>query len=344
MKVATSLADADISRPTIVSIGNFDGLHLGHQEILKTVTRRSKELGLRSLAMTFSPHPVRFLAPGRPLRLISTLEQKLRLIENAGIDIVFVAEFDATFSRLSPEEFIETYLIQGFKARSVCVGGNFNFGYRGSGTINTLRKFRQYFEIIEVPPVRVRGTLVSSSAIRQLVSDGAVARACRLLGRWIEIEGRMVPGAGRGRRMHTPTLNMESENELIPKIGVYVSRISLDGGPFMDAVTNVGVRPTFNESNLTVETFVLNTTPSSAAGQARLQFLHRLRDEIKFPSPEALQQQIACDVTRAEKFFRILASPSRRGRPPAKREPDRAKPQGAKREPDRAKPQGKSAG
>ena len=99
MKVATSLADADISRPTIVSIGNFDGLHLGHQEILKTVTRRSKELGLRSLAMTFSPHPVRFLAPGRPLRLISTLEQKLRLIENAGIDIVFVAEFDATFSR-----------------------------------------------------------------------------------------------------------------------------------------------------------------------------------------------------------------------------------------------------
>ncbi|PYS11721.1 MAG: hypothetical protein DMG15_17040 [Acidobacteria bacterium] len=335
MKVATSLADADISRPTIVSIGNFDGLHLGHQEILKTVTRRSKELGLRSLAMTFSPHPVRFLAPGRPLRLISTLEQKLRLIENAGIDIVFVAEFDATFSRLSPEEFIETYLIQGFKARSVCVGGNFNFGYRGSGTINTLRKFRKYFEIIrkyfeiiEVPPVRVRGTLVSSSAIRQLVSDGAVSRACRLLGRWIEIEGRMVPGAGRGRRMHTPTLNMESENELIPKIGVYVSRISLDGGPFMDAVTNVGVRPTFNESNLTVETFVLNTTPSSAAGQARLQFLHRLRDEIKFPSPEALQQQIACDVTRAEKFFRILASPSRRGRPPAKREPDRAKPQG----------------
>src|SRR5262245_35879018 len=136
MKVAMSLADADISHPTIVSIGNFDGLHLGHQEILKTVVERSKELGLRSLAMTFSPHPVRFLAPDLPLRLISTLEQKLHLIENLGIDIAFVAQFDTAFSHLSPENFIERYLMHGFKARSVCVGGNFNFGYRGSGTIN----------------------------------------------------------------------------------------------------------------------------------------------------------------------------------------------------------------
>ncbi len=116
MKVATSLADADISHPTIVSIGNFDGLHLGHQEILKMVLKRSKELGLQSLAMTFSPHPIRVLAPDRPLRLISTLEQKLRLIEKAGIDMVFVAQFDQAFSRLSPEEFIQKYLIQTFKA------------------------------------------------------------------------------------------------------------------------------------------------------------------------------------------------------------------------------------
>ena len=326
MKVATSLSDADISHPTIVSIGNFDGLHLGHLEILKMVLKRSKELGLQSLAMTFSPHPIRVLAPHRPLRLISTLEQKLRLIEKAGIDMVFVAQFDQAFSRLSPEEFIQKYLIQTFKAHSVCVGGNFNFGYRGSGTISTLREFRRHFEIIEVPPVRVRGTLVSSSAIRQLVSDGAVSRACRLLGRWIEVEGRIVAGAGRGRTMRVPTLNLEPENELIPKIGVYVSRISLDGSPFMDAVTNIGVRPTFNESNLTIETFLLNAAPP-AAGRARLQLLHWLRDEMKFPSPEALREQIVLDVTRAQRFFRILASPSGRGRPPAKREPDRAQPQ-----------------
>jgi len=306
MKVETSLGDADVSHPSVVSIGNFDGLHLGHKEILKTVAKRSRELGLRSVAMTFSPHPIRVLAPNRPLRLISTADQKTRLIENAGIDMLFIAHFDTAFSRLSPEDFVEKYLIQGLKARSVCVGGNFNFGYRGSGTIETLRRFREQFEIIEVPPVRMRGMLASSSTIRQLVADGAVSRACRLLGRWIEIEGKLVSGAGRGRTMHVPTLNLESENELIPKMGVYVTRISLDDGSSMDAVTNIGVRPTFNESNLTIETFVLNKAVPAGAERARLAFLHRLRDEIKFASAEALRQQIAVDVQRAEKFFRML--------------------------------------
>src|SRR6266446_1970322 len=230
MKVATSLGDADVSHPSVVSIGNFDGLHLGHKEILRTVAKRSRELGLRPVAMTFSPHPIRVLAPHRPLCLISTADQKIRLIENAGIDLLFIAHFDTAFSRLSPEDFVEKYLIQRLKARSVCVGGNFNFGYRGSGTIETLRRFHQQFDIIEVPPVRVRGMLASSSAVRQLVADGAVSRACRLLGRWIEIEGKLVSGAGRGRTTQVPTVNLQSDNELIPEIGVYVSRISLDGG------------------------------------------------------------------------------------------------------------------
>src|SRR5436190_2207326 len=317
MKVETSLADADVSHPSVVSIGNFDGLHLGHKQILRTVASRSGELGLRSVAMTFSPHPLRVLAPHRPLRLISTPDQKVRLIENAGIDILFIAQFDAAFSRLSPEDFIQKYLIQRLQARSVCVGGNFTFGYRGSGTIDTLRRFHQQFEIIEVPPVRVRGVLASSSTIRQLVADGAVSRACHFLGRWIEIEGRLVSGAGRGRTMQVPTLNLDSENELIPKMGVYVTRISLDGAPFMDAVTNIGVRPTFNEQNLTIETFVLNAHVPPNAEKARLAFLHRLRDEIKFASPEGLRQQIAVDVRRAEKFFRMLAPPSGKRPPPA---------------------------
>src|SRR5713226_4522599 len=138
MKVATSLTDVDVSHPSVVSIGNFDGLHLGHQEILKTVVKNAKELGLRSVAMTFSPHPMRVLAPQRPLRLISTVEQKIRLLEKAGIDLIFLAHFDSAFSELSPEDFIDKYLIHGLRARSVCVGHNFNFGYRGMGTIDTL--------------------------------------------------------------------------------------------------------------------------------------------------------------------------------------------------------------
>ncbi len=306
MKVVTSLSDVEVGQPFVVSIGNFDGLHLGHREILNSVVERARELGVRSLAMTFSPHPIRVLAPARAPRLISTLDQKIRLIESCGIDVLFLARFDEAFSRLSAEDFIQRYLIGGFRAGTVCVGGNFNFGYRQSGTIQTLKEFKDEFEIIEVPPVRVRGMLASSSRIRELVSAGHVSRACRLLGRWLEIEGALVTGAGRGRTMSVPTLNLKPENELIPKNGVYISRISLDGRPFLDSVTNVGVRPTFGETERTVETFVLNGTVPDNARTARLDFLWRLRDEMKFESVDMLRAQIGHDVRRAGQFFRLM--------------------------------------
>ena len=306
MKVATSLADADISHKSVVSIGNFDGVHLGHQAILKRVVMRARELGLLAVAMTFSPHPIRYLAPARSPRLISTLEQKIQLIEALGIDLLFIAEFDEAFSRLSPEEFIDKYLVHGLTAQAVCVGGNFNFGYRQRGTIQTLREFRSQLEIIEVPAVAVRGIVASSSRIRELVASSQVSRACRLLGRWIQIEGRVVSGAGRGRTMKVPTLNLVSENELVPGNGVYITRISLDGGEFMNAVTNIGVRPTFNETAVTIETFVLDDEVPADAVQGSIDFLHRLRDEKKFSSADELRHQIGLDVYSAQKFFRRL--------------------------------------
>jgi riboflavin kinase/FMN adenylyltransferase len=306
MKVITSLPDEDLSQPSVVSIGNFDGFHLGHREILKTVVQRSRELGCRSIAMTFSPHPVRFLAPARAPKLISTLDQKIRLIKSSGVDFFFIAQFDEVFSRLSPQDFIQRYLIEGLKARTVCLGSNFNFGYRQSGTVETMRQFRPALEVIEVSTVRVRGTLVSSSHIRELVKAGSVSRACRLLGRWVQIEGAIVPGAGRGKSLATPTLNLKPQNELLPGKGVYVTRISLDGLPFLDGVTNVGVRPTFGENQLTVETFVLNDSVPVDAAFASLDFLYRIRDEMKFDSAETLRKQIAKDVLSTEKFFRLL--------------------------------------
>ena len=306
MKVATSLADADISHKSVVSIGNFDGVHLGHQAILKRVVMRARELGLQAVAMTFSPHPIRYLAPARSPRLISTLEQKIQLIEALGIDLLFIAKFDEAFSRLSPEEFINKYLVHGLTAQAVCVGGNFNFGYRQRGTIQTLREFRSQLEIIEVPAVAVRGIVASSSRIRELVASGQVSRACRLLGRWIQIEGRVVSGAGRGRTMKVPTLNLVPDNELVPGNGVYITRISLDGGEFMNAVTNIGVRPTFNETAVTIETFVLGDKVPANAVQGSIDFLHRLRDEKKFSSADELRNQIGLDVYSAQKFFRRL--------------------------------------
>jgi len=304
MKVVRSLPDTRTA--SVVSIGNFDGLHLGHRRILETVARRAGTLGLQSVAMTFSPHPIRFLAPDRAPRMISTLDQKIALIESTGIDVLFIANFDRPFSRLSPEEFIQHYLIEGLRTRSVCVGGNFNFGFQQRGTIETLRQFNSNFEIIEVPPVRVRGAVVSSTLTRRLVSAGNVSRAGRLLGRWVEIQGKIVSGAGRGRTMKIPTLNLEPENELIPNGGVYITRIALDGGSLRDAVTNIGTRPTFNETSQTIETFVLNAPVPEEVSEARLAFLYRLRDEKKFDSPEELRAQIAVDVRRAQQFFRML--------------------------------------
>lgn len=306
MRVVSSLSDADVPEASVVSIGNFDGLHLGHREILKTVVRRARELGVKSVAMSFSPHPVRFLAPGHAPKLISTLEQKIRLIENAGMDVLFLVHFDAAFSKLSPSDFVKQYLIDGLKARAICVGNNFNFGHRQQGTIETLKEFSSRLEIIEVPPVRVRGTLASSSRVRTLISAGAVSRACRLLGRWVELEGKLVGGEGRGRSVTVPTLNLKSVNELIPKMGVYITRISLDCRPCMDSVTNIGVRPTFGENDLTIETFVLHDPVPADASSARLDFLRRLRDEVRFESPEALRTQITTDVERAQKFFHLL--------------------------------------
>lgn len=306
MKLVTALTDVELWQPSVVSIGNFDGLHLGHREILKTVVARARDLGVRPVAMTFSPHPIRFLAPNRAPKLISTLDQRIRLIENAGIDLLFLANFDEAFSRLSPEEFIRRYLIEAFQTRSVCVGNNFNFGYRQGGTIETLRKWAGQFEVIEIPPVRVRGMIVSSTGIRDLVEKGFVSRACRLLGRWIQVEGPLVSGAGRGKSVTVPTLNLKSENELLPKIGVYVTRVSLDGQPFQEAVTNIGVRPTFGAGDLTVETFVLSNVAPPSASSARLEFLRRLRDEVKFESAIALRRQISADVAQALRFFRSL--------------------------------------
>jgi riboflavin kinase/FMN adenylyltransferase len=308
MKVATSLADADVSHSSVVSIGNFDGLHLGHRQILKTVVERAHQLDALAAAMTFSPHPTHFFAPEHAPPLISTLEQKIDLMGDTGIDLLFIARFDHTFSRLSPEHFVREYLIEGLKAQAVCVGGNFNFGYRQRGTVQTLREFQPHFEVIEMLPVRVRGTIVSSSRIRELTAAGEVSAACRLLGRWLQIEGNVVPGAGRGRAMVVPTINLEPDNELIPKIGVYVTRISLDSGPFLNAVTNIGFRPTFAETSLTIETFVLDEPVPEHSTKASLEFLYRLRDERKFESPDELRGQIALDVQRAQKFFRLLAN------------------------------------
>jgi len=311
MKVVSSLSEASsvlAGSGCVLSIGNFDGLHLGHQTILQTVVRHARELGLPAVAMTFEPHPIQVLAPDKAPKRISTKERKVRMIAESGIDLLFVARFDRDFSTLSPNAFVRQYLVNGLHIRAICVGANFSFGHRQDGNLETLRQWAREFEVVEIPPVSVRTLPASSTQVRKTVQDGDVSLASRLLGRWFEIEGRIVSGAGRGRQVTVPTLNLAPENELLPKRGVYVTRISLDDAGYLDSVTNIGVRPTFSETSLSIETFVLDGLVPLNAARARVQFLHRIRDEMRFDSAGLLAEQIGRDVRTAAKFFRLLGN------------------------------------
>lgn len=308
MKVLSGLPDGAASSPCALTIGNFDGLHLGHQFILSTVVEQARMLDLRPVVLTFDPHPVRILAPEHAPKLIATTEQKLRLMEAMGIEVVVTVRFDEQFAALTPDAFIEKYLVDGLQTKVLCVGSNFTFGHDQRGNIETLRSWRHKFDVVEIGAVMARGAVVSSTQIRQFIQEGQVSRACRFLGRWFETEGHIVEGAGRGRNVTVPTLNLEADNELIPRRGVYITRIALDSGYFQDAITNIGVRPTFGDSRETIETFVLRN-PSLAgpvAQSARVQFLRRVRDERKFDSPESLRAQIGRDIEIAAHYFRRL--------------------------------------
>jgi riboflavin kinase/FMN adenylyltransferase len=246
---------------------------------------------------------------------ISTLGQRIRLIENAGVDVLVIQEFDKAFSSLSPDAFISTYLVNGLKARLLCVGHNFRFGNQHKGNIDTLRGWTPGFEVIEVPQVSLGGHMVSSSRVRQCLTGGDVSLARRFLGQCYEIEGDVVSGTGRGSRETVPTLNMRPNNELLPKNGVYCTRVRLAGSdstecPWANALTNIGTRPTFGGENVTVETYVLDKAIPPQPGEIALRFLRRLRDEQRFENADALKVQIDQDAVLARRFFQRLDASS----------------------------------
>lgn len=304
MKVAYSLAEAEIDGNSVVTIGNFDGLHKGHSAILERARNHAQTLGTTSVAITFNPHPVRVLAPDRAPPLISTLNQRIQLIAATGIDLLLVQEFNSDFSKLSPEEFVQNYLINHFQSEAVCVGKNFRFGHRHAGNVDKLDEWQESYEVIAVPAVEASGGFVSSSRIRTALSAGDLRSARKMLGRCYEIEGNVVSGTGRGKNETVPTINIDSLNDLILRDGVYVTRIELDGQSSFKAVTNIGTCPTFAGKKRTIETHVLDTSISFNTKFARLRFLNRLRDEKQFPDALVLMAQIQEDTEHARKFFR----------------------------------------
>ena len=292
---------------SVVTIGNFDGVHLAHQELLRKVVESAHAAGAISAAITFHPHPSKILAPERAPKLLTSLPQKTRLIEKLGIDLLFVLPFTNELSRLTPAEFVRDILGGQLRPHSVYVGPNFRFGHRQSGDVKLLAELgRQHgFGVKVLPMLEIRGQRVSSSRVRELLATGRVTAAGRILGRPYSSVGAIVPGLGVGKKQTVPTLNLGPVEEQLPGTGVYITRTRL-GGVLHESVTNVGYKPTFGKHQLTVESFLLNFAGEISETEMEVEYLYRLRDEMKFPDPVTLKTQIQKDARRAGRYFRLL--------------------------------------
>ena len=298
--------------PALVSVGNFDGVHRAHRFVLDEIVRRAKAGSAQSVVVTFEPHPSRILRPDHDLKLLTPLPEKLRLLEATGIDAVLLLPFSRDLSLMTPHQFAHEILKKRLHAREVHEGYNFRFGHKAAGNIEMLRELgkdkEMGFEVHDYPEMRLRGERVSSSHIRKLLAEGRVSRARHLLARPFSILSTAGRGRGYGAKYTVPTINLAHYEELVPKDGVYITRTRIGSGhknECFDSVTNVGNRPTFGADSFAIETHLLNFHPLelSAETEVELHFLDRLRDEIKFPSVEALKEQIGRDVRQGQEVF-----------------------------------------
>lgn len=309
MKIFHGTENANILKPVVLTLGVFDGLHLGHQEIMKTVVRRAKAIGAVPTAITFDPHPRAILHPESAPPMLQTLDQRLANFEVLGIEQAIVVRFDREFAATEAEDFIREIIHDRLHTREVHLGQDFAFGRGRRGNIELLQKMGAGlgFTADEVPAVRLRGQRISSSAIREMLAAGKVNLARRMLGRPYGVEGVIERGARRGHTIGFPTANLRPHNRVIPRFGVYATATLLDG-VWRRSVTNIGIRPTFEtDAPPSIETYIFDFDGDIYGDVIRVRFLHRIRDERKFAGIEELKAQIAKDVRRAENFF------SRRG-------------------------------
>jgi len=297
--------------PAVVSVGNFDGVHIAHRAVVRHMVERAHMIGGKAVAVTFDPHPLRILRPDSAPKLLSPLEVKLQLLGKTGVDAVLVLPFTRDLSLMSAHDFARRVLVNALHAREVHEGYNFHFGHKAEGNVETLAAFGREmgFGVHTYSEELLRGHHVSSSEIRRLVSAGRIDRARPLLGRPFSIISNPGRGRGYGTRYTVPTVNLARYDELVPANGVYITRLRINGECF-DAVTNVGVRPTFGPDSFAIESHLLNFHPIELLAQTEVEliFLKRLRDERKFESVDALKEQIGRDVARAQRFFRRLKS------------------------------------
>jgi len=298
MKVIRSVQD--IQKPLhnpVMTIGNFDGVHRGHKVLFRRVVDWAKKLGGQSVVMTFDPHPLQVLAPSRGPDFITSHGKKLELIEAEGIDVTIVIPFSTDFAQISAHDFVKDLLVDRIGIKGIVVGYDYRFGRNREGDIRLLRDLggRYGFQVEMVSGIELEGTLVSSTAIRQLIRDGDIREAERLLGRPYEIVGRVVKGRERGRLLGFPTANVDIQKQVPPKPGVYAVEVDIDGETYMGAA-NFGWNPTFGDPTPSLEVHVLDFDGNLYGKEIAVRFIERIRDERRFSGPEALVAQIHQDV------------------------------------------------
>lgn len=317
MKIYRSLEEVPPEfGPSALSIGNFDGVHFGHRQILRRLVALARERGWKPSVVTFHPHPTKLVAPQRAPRLLTTPERRAELMQEEGIEQVLILPFTRQVAQLSAEEFVSQLLLERLGARAILVGDNFRFGRGQAGNVHSLGEWGPKYGFVTeiVPAVDCRGQVVSSSGIRQLLLAGRVSAAARQLERPYALEGDVVSGRGVGSRQTVPTLNLSTAAEVIPANGVYVTRTMDREAPrAWNSITNIGFRPTFGPSDqLSIETFLLDALAGEAPRSIRVEFLRRVREERTFDSPEALKAQILRDVRSAQSYFRRMKAWIRR--------------------------------
>lgn len=293
----------------VLAIGNFDGVHLGHQAIFKKVVDRAEEVEGTGIVFTFDPHPRKILLPEKSALLLSTFEQKLEFIEKTGIDIVICADFTPDFAAQTPQEFTKKILVEKINVKEVFAGHDFNFGKGREGTIGYFQQLGKEFgfKVEVLNPVKINGGIVSSSFIRDLIANGQVSKAARYLGRPYSLEGKVVGGCKVGSAIGFPTANIDIHDNLIPHTGVYAVQIVIQKKTFK-GVANIGYNPTFKRNRLSIEVHIFNFAENLYNETVRISFIDKIRDETSFPSPDELKMQIQKDIALAKE---IIAKDSR---------------------------------
>jgi riboflavin kinase/FMN adenylyltransferase len=291
----------------ILTMGNFDGVHLGHQALLRRIIQDAREVSGRSVVLTFKPHPLKILSPARAPRSILTYKDKLTLLRSAGVDIVIMQKFSLAFANLESRDFVRRYLVDQLNVHRIWVGRDFRFGKNRTGHVDELVQWGADagFEVRVVDLVEDEDKRISSSRIRDLIARGEVHRVNRFLGRCHFVTGRVVRGRQRGRHLGFPTANILSKTEVIPADGIYATFLQIRG-QYWASVTNIGHNPTFGEGPRTVESYILDFQGDLYGHQVRLFFIEKIRDEKRFPSAELLVAQMKYDVRDAQEVFRKI--------------------------------------